>query len=373
MNTRARLALVTALTWWARAPAIGAAPAAVVERRLALMGTTCEIAIEARDRQTALAASEVVARALDAAEKRLSTWSGESELARLNAAPAGEWVDLSALLRRDLEGALACLLDTGGAFDAGVGALVEAWGLRGGGRVPSAEERAAALAASGFAALDLQGARARRSRPGLRIEEGGFGKGAGLDDALAALRAMGSASRDGAALSARLDLGGQVAVLGTGPWRVALADPRDRRRPVVEVEIDHGSLSTSGNSERSSVVGGMAIGHLLDPRRGEPVPDYGSVTVWSASALRADCLSTGLYVLGPERALAWAATRRDAQALILEPNGGRLRARATAGLRGRLRGLAAELTIEFVDAVGGETGTADPLIRPGPTPRPAVP
>jgi thiamine biosynthesis lipoprotein len=373
LSARGALALVVAAGLSAAVPGVPAASTAIVERRLQLMGTTCEIAVEAGDRRAAIAASEAVALALGAAERRLSTWSAESELARLNAAPADEWVDLSPLLRRDLEAARGCGLDTGGAFDAGIGALVEVWGLRTGGRAPLPEERVAALAAGGFAALDLQGARARRSRPGLRIEEGGFGKGAGLDDALAALRSIGSTTQDDAVLAARLDLGGQVAVLGAGPWRVALADPRDRRRPVIEVEIDHGSLSTSGNSERSSVVGGIAIGHLLDPRRGEPAPDYGSVTVWSASALRADCLSTGLYVLGPERALAWAAARRDVQALILEANGAKLRARATAGLRGRLRALAAELKIEYVDAVRGETETADPLIRPGPTPRPAAP
>ena len=85
-----------------------------------------------------------------------------------------------------------------------------------------------------------------------------------------------------------------------------LADPRDRQRAVARIEIPSGSVATSGNSERGVVVDGRRIGHLLDPRTGRPAPDFGSLTVWAPTALEADCLATGLYVLGPEAALAWA-------------------------------------------------------------------
>ena len=44
-----------------------------VERRLSLMGTSLDIAVEAVDRATALAASERAVAALEAAEARLST------------------------------------------------------------------------------------------------------------------------------------------------------------------------------------------------------------------------------------------------------------------------------------------------------------
>lgn len=311
-----------------------------VERRLSLMGTTLAVSVEAVDRETALAASERAVRALEAAEARLSTWRDDTELARLNRAPVGKPVLLSSKLAAELTTVRHWWQETGGAFDPGVGALVDAWGLRHGGRLPGDAERRAALAVGGLAALDLANGTAVRCHPGLRIEEGGFGKGAGLDAAVAALAGRG-------VFRAVLDLGGQVAVFGDGPFAVGIADPRHRDRPVLRLEIDHGSVATSGNSERGIVIGGVAYGHILDPRRGEPVRDFGSLTVWASDALTADCLSTGLYVLGPDAALAWASARPGVEVVVVEMTADGLHTRATAGLEGRLMTLDQALTLDY--------------------------
>ena len=131
-----------------------------------------------------------------------------------------------------------------------------------------------------------------------------------------------------------------------------VADPRDRRRAVVALTIFSGSVATSGNSEHGFERGGVRYGHLLDPRTGAPARDFGSLTVWAPEALAADCLSK-LYVLGPDAALAWARTHRDVEVLILEPRPGGLRARATAGWRGRLKAIVPELEIEFESRAPG--------------------
>jgi thiamine biosynthesis lipoprotein len=318
-----------------------ASGAAVVERRLVLMGTEAEVRVGGADRAAALAASEIAVGALERAEARLSTWTETSELARLNRAPVGEPVALSPRLAAELAAADTCRRATSGAFDPGVGPLVDAWGLRQGGRLPRPAELAAARRASGGDGLSLQGdGTAVRGRPGLRIEEGGFGKGAALDAAVALLAA------DPAVASARLDLGGQVA-LYTRPGsraratELAVAHPRDRSRPVVALTLPGGSLATSGNSERGITVAGERRSHVLDPRTGEPAPDFGSLTVWASGALQADCLSTGLYVLGPEAALAWAADHPGVEVLVLRTldGGDALEAWASAGLEGRLRTL----------------------------------
>jgi FAD:protein FMN transferase len=307
---------------------------ALVERRVMLMGTALDIEVEAANRLTGLAASERAVEALEAAEARLSTWRDDTELARLNRTPVGQPRTLSPALTRDLQAARRCWEETGGAFDPGVGALVRAWGLRSGGRIPDPAELRAANGASG---LRLHDGVAVREKD-LLLEEGGWGKGAGLVDALEALK------RDGVA-RASLDLGGQVAVLGG--WEIPVADPRRRDRSVAVLKVDGGSVSTSGNGERGIVVEGKRLGHILDPRTGEPAPDFGSLTVWTADPLRADCLSTGLYVLGPERALAWAAAHPGVEVLVLRTEGDRLRALASPGLRGKLKTVDSEIEIEF--------------------------
>ncbi|HEX6201438.1 MAG TPA: FAD:protein FMN transferase, partial [Thermoanaerobaculia bacterium] len=205
----------------ASAAAAPAAPPQRVERHLSAMGTELTLVVEAAERAAALAASERAVRAIEVVEARLSTWRDDSELARLNRAPVGEPVPLSAELAAELSAAADCRRRTGGAFDPGVGALVDAWGLRTGGREPGDEELESALAASGLRHLDLLPpsdgagtATAVRRHPGLRIEEGGFGKGAGLAAAAAALAPL--LAGDSAAIrAASIDLGGQLVFLGT--------------------------------------------------------------------------------------------------------------------------------------------------------------
>ena len=327
----------------ASGPERGGAAPITIERRVASMGTWLSLEVEGESRPSALAASEAAIRAVEHVETRLSTWRDDSELARLNRSPVGEAFALTPELDRDLRRARSLWRETAGCFDPGVGALVDAWGLRTGGRQPTDDEVAAALAGGGMASLRLHGGSAVRASERLCLEEGGFGKGIGLDAAIDALRSAG-------ATRAVLDMGGQVALLGRGEERFGLADPRDRLRPVVEVRIDHGSIATTASSERGFVVDGVLRSHVLDPRTGHPVADYGSLTVWAGDAATADALSTGLYVMGPRSALEWARERAGVEVLVLvDPGGGeeRLDALATDGWRGRLEALVPHLSIHF--------------------------
>ena len=341
---------------------VACAPAAElveIERRVAVMGTNLEVRLAAGERMAGLRASERALRALEETERRLSTWLADSELARLNAAALGVPHALSEALAADLGAAAAWSRATGGAFDPTVGSLVAAWDLRGPGRVPSPAELRGALAACGLDGLRLDGGDATRLREGLALEEGGFGKGIGLDAALATL-----ANCD--VRNVLLDLGGQIALAAwSEPVPLAVADPRERGRPCLELSLRSGSVATSGNGERGLDAGGRPIGHLLDPRTGRPAPDFGSLTVVARDAIAADCLSTGLFVLGPEAALAFALERDGIEVLVLEPAGGGLRARATPGLRARLRPLIEAVTLEFVAAATSTTPSpqADSLER----------
>ena len=302
----------------ALALALGApqsAPHVRVERRLGAMGTGLELVVEDSSRELALAASERAARAIESVERRLSTWSEGSELARLNRTPVGTALELSEELARELNAAREVWVLTAGAFDPSVGGWVRAWGLRSGGRLPAAEEIEAARVPGGFGALLLDGRSATRTALNLELEEGGFGKGAGLDAGVAALE-------DGSARG-WIDLGGQVSTFGEFPEALAfgVADPSNREREVLRVRIRSGSLATSGNSERGVIVDGERLGHLIDPRTGRPAPDFGSLTVHAQSALCADALATGLFVLGPDAALEFARREPGVSVLVLETTG----------------------------------------------------
>jgi thiamine biosynthesis lipoprotein len=290
------------------------------------MGTTLRIEVDA-PHALALDASEEALVVVEGWELVLSTWEADAELARANRAPVGECAPISVRLAEALAEAGRWVERTGGAFDPVVGALVDAWDLRGAGRMPAAAELEAARAATGWhRVVPGPGPCLRRLDARAWIDSGGFGKGLALRDALATLHARG--------LDGLLDFGGQVVVAGV-PRNIVVAHPAVRSRPAATIARVAGSAATSSQSEHRVVVDGAAFGHLLDPRTGRPVPAWGSVTVVTDDPFTADVLSTALYVLGPDAALAWAAAHPDVGVLALE-GGPAPRARWSAALDGRV-------------------------------------
>jgi thiamine biosynthesis lipoprotein len=308
---------------------------ATAERRVAVMGTTLYVAVCGPVREDALAASEAAIAEVRRVEDLLTTWRHDSPLARLNASPAGKEVALDSELASVLTSVAAWSATTGRAFDPTVLPLVRAWDLRGPGRVPSRGELVAALAATGPDRFRFDSARATAVRldPSAGIDEGAWGKGYALDRAAARFDSAGG--RD-----ALFDLGGQVLTRGKDAggrgWTVAIADPRERARPVVVLALSDLSASTSGNSERGRGVSRNRIGHLLDPRTGKPASNFGSVTVLAPSALVADVLSTAFFVLGPQEGLALSAQLRlhgtRNEVLFLVEHGDGLEAVASPGV-----------------------------------------
>jgi len=327
-----------------------AAPAAAesIERRVEAMGTTLTVIVEGPPRERALELAEMLIAEVRATEARLSTWREDSELAAFNRATPGVPVPLSLPTWRALSESLRCATETGGAFDPTIAPLVEVWGLRTGGRRPSDAEIEAARAKVGYAGFDVAAPSrtAVRNNDAVRLEEGGFGKGAALAEALRIARERSPEA------AVRLDLGGQLAWTGErNAVVVGIADPRRRDRDVLEIVVDRpeGSIATSSNAERAVTVDGERIGHLLDPRTGRPAPDFGSASSIGPSPTLADCRATGLFVLGPEaarRKIGGAESQGDNVLLVVE--GERLRALVSPRLEGRVRALVPEVTIEVV-------------------------
>ena len=294
-----------------------AAPGAHVNRTVLVMGTELRMEVFAPSRPLALRATETIYQATIEMDGLLSTWR-PSALDSLNHAAVSQPVVMAPRLDALLSEVLAWRDSTDGTFEPVSGALVDAWDLRGAGRMPSDAELRLALGASGRAAMQVSGGNAVRRRPAAWLDSGGFGKGAALR---AAERALGSSSVDGALL----DFGGQVLAIGAPSnapaWTIAVADPQHRQQPVLELHLRDVSAATSAQSERFVTVGGMRYGHILDPHTGRPVPAWGSVTVIPADPLLADILSTALFVMGAVRGLAWADRHPDLGAVFVVSDG----------------------------------------------------
>ncbi len=295
-----RSVVLTFLTLLGAVPPLAAQQS--IRRQVIVMGTQLQLDVVAPTRAVALQSSEAVVRAVEAVEQRLSTWCANSEVSRVNAAALGEPVRLAGDTWHDLQWAFGIAERTGHAFDPTVGSLVETYRLPTGGRWPSTSELALALAAMGPTAFGFDAGAVVRRASGARLATDAFAKGVALDRAGVAAMAAG-------ATGSTFDFGGQWAVFGD-PGReisVALAHPEHRGAEVARLRVRAGqSAATSGNGDRRATVDGRSLGHLFDPRNGQPAADFGSVTAIAQSAALADAASTALFVLGPERGLQMA-------------------------------------------------------------------
>jgi len=276
------------------------------------MGTSLVVRLEAAHRRLAERAAEAAIRAVERTDDLLSTWRPEAELARVNQTPCAREAAVSPTLGALLREAGELRDATGGAFDPAIGSLVDAWDLRGPGAVPDAARLRTARAAAGWERFRLSATGVTRLHAAAWLDAGAFAKGAALRAARGALESEG-------ARQALLNFGGQVLAVssdGAPPWRIGIADPGARADSVAVLVLRHGSAATSGQSEQTREVRGRRVGHILDPRSGQPVPAWGSVTVVDPDPLRADALATALFVLGPVHGWAWAETHHVAALFV---------------------------------------------------------
>ena len=287
------------------------------------MGTTYHVVVTALPPAVSRGDVEAaIATVLEEADRYLSGWNPDSELARFNRSRSTDWEPVSPLLHAAVAEALSISESSGGAFDPTVGPLVRAWGF-GAGAVadspaPSAATIAQLLARVGHSRLELrsQPAALRKTLPELTIDLDGIAPGLAVDRLAMALDALGI--RD-----YLVEIGGEVrsrgASPGRRPWRVAVEAPlaRERRAQAVIVLSD-AAVSTSGDYRDYREIDGRRYSHTIDPRVGRPVAHaVASVTVVHASAAAADAWATALMVLGPQQGLALAGREGLAALFIL--------------------------------------------------------
>lgn len=244
------------------------------------------------------------------------------------------FINQNSKLPSSIKSELGSLLDfcgqmyekTDGAFNPSLYPVIKEWGFTTGEyKVPSDDVIQKLLLNIDFS--KLKGLESGADIPsGMEIDFGAVGKGYAADEALLILQENGIKS-------ALLDFGGNIQAVGKKPegslWKVGIKNPWDGQ-VACALSVESKAVVTSGGYERFFEKDGERYIHIFDPATGHPSQsDLESVTIVCESGKYADALSTALFVMGKDKAVAWWKNQMAEKALpafdfILITKGGEL-------------------------------------------------
>jgi thiamine biosynthesis lipoprotein len=299
------------------------------------MATRFEIVLHGQSEVGLRAAAEEALDEIERLEAQLNLYQPTSEISHINARAAFEPVRVEPSLFRLLKHAQRLSRETDGAFDITVAPLMRCWGfMRGTGRLPDEADVARAREQVGMhrVSLDEEQFTVSFARAGVMLDLGSIGKGYALERAAELLREAG--------VTNGILHGGTSTVyaFGTPPdskmWKVAVPkpefaaqtialgatrsnEPSGLERFIAVVPLNNEALSVSAVWGKSFAAGDRVYGHVIDPRKGEPVDGAVLAAVALPSATESDALSTALLILGLEGHERIAGLRTGMRTLVV--------------------------------------------------------
>lgn len=250
--------------------------------------------------------------AVDKVDQQMSTWKPDSDLSRLNATPAQQWLAVPEELVRVLATSLLISQQSHGAFDIGVGAMVNAWGFGPGKQQPDAQQISALKEQAYQPAtdvLDIDHAHNRaRKRTAITLDLSGIAKGFGVDEMAHCLDSFGITSY-------LVGIDGEMRARGLKPdrrpWAIAIEKPiRGVREAMGVMELTDAAIATSGDYRHWIQIADKYYAHTMNPSLGRPSSNrLAAVTVVASTCMLADAWATALLVLGEDTGVQLAQER----------------------------------------------------------------
>ena len=252
------------------------------------MASGCEVVLAANDEQQAASLAQAAMDEVHRVETRFSRYRPDSIVARINAAAGQEPVVCDDETWALLEYADALYRSSDGLFDITSGVLRRAWDFKVP-RVPSTAELDPVRRLIGWSRVERDNRRVRLPEAGMELDFGGFGKEYAADRAGAILLAQG-------VQHGYVNLAGDMRILGPKPdgepWKIGIQDPRHKGQILATIPVWQGGLATSGDYERFFELDGQRYCHVLDPRTGQPVTWWRTVSVQAPLAVVAGNCTT---------------------------------------------------------------------------------
>lgn len=208
-----------------------------------------------------------------------------------------------------------------GAWDVTMGPIINLWGIgTDAQRIPADNEIKEKLQLVGYHKLLLREAdkSAMLMEKGMEIDLGGIAKGFAADEVRKIYKKY-------KIENGLINLGASTMyAIGKNkegkPWAVGIKHPRkdDRNTYLGVVHLEEEALSTSGDYERFFEENGKRYHHIFDPKTGYPA-DSGAMSDTiviggdvTDCGMLSDLLTTTVFILGPEKGIAFIASLPDA-------------------------------------------------------------
>jgi thiamine biosynthesis lipoprotein ApbE len=297
----------------------------VTFRYEAVMGTSCELTVRAKDAASARWAEGRVFQEIDRLSAILSGYDPSSEFRRWADAPGRGPVRISSELFAALQACDHWHAASGGAFDARIRALSALWSDSArAGREPTPAELAAARASMARTAWRLDAA----TRTAERLTDCPLTLDAITKNTIIEQACDAALDPARGVSGVLLNVGGDLRVRGELVAKVGVAPPAadsETSEPLTLVAVRDRSIATSGASQRAFRIGARSYSHIFDPRSGRPARRVRGATVIARHSADANALATILNVVPAAEGLRLVQSVPGAACLIVQADGRQVR------------------------------------------------
>jgi len=234
--------------------------------------------------------------------KVFSNWDPYSELSLLDSEPVNEWVQASDELIFVLNESKKIMHKTAGAFDPGIGRVIDVWGFgpRRVDEMPDRNEIEDAVRLSSLTNLVIGNTKIKKTVD-IHINLSAIAKGYAVDEIAELLKRKGITDF-------LVEIGGEVVALGKNieqQWTVGIEMPNSES--AIPITLNNKAIATSGNYRNFFIWEGEKYNHIIEPGTGLPVrSDLASVSVIHPQTMIADAYATAMMVMGSERSIVLA-------------------------------------------------------------------
>lgn len=255
-------------------------------------------------------------------DSQMSVFNDESDISKINNAPANKNILLSTELAEVLKASHIVWKQSNGWFDPTIGQLINLWGFGNSKtKIPTTSEIKKVLKYSGFDKLKFINdyKQILKTNKNTQINLSAIAKGYAVDKIAELLDDKGY-------LNYIIDIGGEVKAKGyrsdnNEAWNVAISKPQQGSNENITVlSLSNMAVATSGNYRNYYQKNGKTYAHTISPKNGYPTENkILSVTVFHNSCMYADAYATAINAMGLDKGIEFAS-KNNIKAIIYDNN-----------------------------------------------------